>query len=278
MSEEINNQGAEWITFKEAAQILNCSTRTIRRRMDAGKIETRIEYQGKQSIRYVRRGDILREAGIIQVNHPPAEVVTRGGSHRTEEIEGQNLKVVTGLIWKAVLILSVIIILGGVTAYYFVIGQGQQTETEIKAARAEISGIMSEVSQVKQDYVTGNQATREALKADIEAIRADTRAEDQTTGAKIENQAAEIRQTGDRVKIQAEKIDKQTTEIEALKKEVSNQNAAIISLMDSIRELIEHKEKPEAPPAATPIPAATIIPIIQPIQTPEPESGFLGIF
>jgi len=277
MSAYEQNQNGDWITLKDAADLLKCSARTIRRRIDAGKIETRIEYQGKQSIRYVRRGDILREAGTIQHHEPNegiTEVVTRGATYDNPMTTiGQVQKVVTGLLWRIALIVAVIIILGGVTTYYLVIGQSNAVKGKIEGIKSELS---QGLSQVKGDIVTGSNATREALKADIQEIRADTRAENQTTGKALTEKIEEIRTdsqaTGAIIENQGAKIEAQTAEIEELQKQVSNQNAAIVSLMDSIRELIEHEEKPEAPPAAT------IIPIIQPIQTPEEASGFLGIF
>ena len=277
MSAYEQNQNGDWITLKDAAGLLKCSARTIRRRIDAGKIETRIEYQGKQAVRYVRRGDILREAGTIQHHEPNegiTEVVTRGATYDNPMTTiGQVQKVVTGLLWRIALIVAVIIILGGVTTYYLVIGQSNAVKGKIEGIKSELS---QGLSQVKGDIVTGSNATREALKADIQEIRADTRAENQTTGKALTEKIEEIRTdsqaTGAIIENQGAKIEAQTAEIEELQKQVSNQNAAIVSLMDSIRELIEHEEKPEAPPAAT------IIPIIQPIQTPEEASGFLGIF
>ena len=279
MSAYEQNQNGDWITLKDAAGLLKCSARTIRRRIDAGKIETRIEYQGKQAVRYVRRGDILREAGTIQHHEPNegiTEVVTRGATYDNPMTSiGQVQKVVTGLLWRIALIVAGIIILGGVTTYYLVIGQSNAVKGKIEGIKSELS---QGLSQVKGDIVTGSKATREGLKIQIEGIRADTRAENQATAKKISQQGEDITKTGDQVKAQAAKIDKQTAEIEGLQEQVSNQNEAIVSLMDSIKELIEYKAKPEATPPATPIPVASPIPIIQPIPTPKEASGFLGIF
>jgi len=274
MTEEINQAG-EWISIKAAADLLNCSTRTISRWGDAGKIETRVEYQGKQARRYVRQSDIIREAGIIQVKQPKAEVVTWGGSHRTPANSGQNLEVVTGLIWKMALILSGIIIIGGVTIYYLVIGHNQKTEAEIRAAMSEVS---QGLSQVKRDYVTGNKATGEALTEKIEEIRTATRTDNQATGEKISRQGEDILRTGDQVTAQAEKIEAQTVEIKELR-------AAIAELQAGIEVIREEVTRP------TPAPAATVPPETgEPVKTPAPATtseppapaeeagGFLGIF
>ena len=230
MTEEINQAG-DWITRKQAAQILSCSIRTIQRRIDTGKIETQIEYQGKQAIRYVKRSDILREAGTIQRHEPKegiTEVVTRGApydNHRTTI--GQVQKVVTGLIWRAVLILSVIIILGGMTGYYLVTGQSNSIS-------GKIEGVKGELSQVKAEVVTGLNATREGLKIQIEGIRTDTREENQITGDKINRQREDILRTGGQVRAQAAKIEAQTAEIKELREAIAEIQAGIKDIREEV--------------------------------------------
>ena len=258
MNEEINQAG-DWITRKQAAQILSCSIRTIQRRIDTGKIETQIEYQGKQAIRYVKRSDILREAGTIQRHEPKegtTEVVTRGApydNHRTTI--GQVQKVVTGLIWRAVLILSVIIILGGMTGYYLVTGQSNSISGKIEGVKGELS---QGLSQVQAAVVTGLNVTRKGLTAEIEEIRTDTREENQITGDKINRQRADILRTGNQVEAQAAKIEAQTVEIKELRE-------AIAELQAGIEVIREEVTRP------TPAPAATV-------PKAEEADGWLGIF
>lgn len=254
----VYEQNGDWITMKDAARILNCSARTIRRRIDTGKIEARIEYQGKQSIRYVRRADILREAGTIQHREPQTEVVTRGATFGNPMTSiGQVKKVVTGLIWKMALIVAGIIIIGGVTTYYLVIGQGKSINSSIEGVKSDLS---QGLSQVKGDIVTGNKATSEELKLRIEGIRADTREENQITGDKINRQREDILRTGDQVEAQAAKIERQTVEIKELRTAIAGLQAGI----EAIREEIIRP---------TPAPAATAPP-----EPEEKERGFLGIF
>ena len=279
MSAYEQNQNGDWITLKDAAGLLKCSARTIRRRIDAGKIETRIEYQGKQAVRYVRRGDILREAGTIQHHEPNegiTEVVTRGATYDNPMTTiGQVQKVVTGLIWRAVLILSVIIILGGMTGYYLVTGQSNSISGKIEGVKGELS---QGLSQVQAAVVTGLNVTRKGLTAEIEEIRTATRTDSQATGEKISRQGEDILRTGDQVTAQAEKIEAQTVEIKELR-------AAIAELQAGIEVIREEVTRP------TPGPAATVPPETgEPVKTPAPATtseppapaeeagGFLGIF
>ncbi|KQC13001.1 MAG: hypothetical protein APR56_05820 [Methanosaeta sp. SDB] len=51
-----------WITLKEAARILGCSVKTIRRRIKSGSWRSMIEYQGQKAIRLVSREDVMSES------------------------------------------------------------------------------------------------------------------------------------------------------------------------------------------------------------------------
>ncbi len=278
----------EYITIKEAAQTLNCSARTIRRWVDTGKIDTRIEYQGKQAIRYVRRGDILREAGTIQHREPKeeiTEVVTRGTTYDNLVTSiGQVKKVVTGLIWKITAIVAGIIILGGVTGYYLVIGQGKQNRDQMEGVKQKLS---QGLSQVQDEVVTGLNATRKGLTEKIEAIRTDTRKANQTTTEIINNQTGEILRTGDRVKAQAAKIEAQTVEIKELRAqliEFQSDVAGIRALGEQMKAINARLEKmdrelarEEETPARTPAPAAAVPPD-QKEEEPEKGGSFTGMF
>ena len=67
----------DWITLKQAALLLNCSIKTIRRRVESGKMKSMVEYRGNKAIRLVSREDVLREAPsfdlILAASHPRAE-------------------------------------------------------------------------------------------------------------------------------------------------------------------------------------------------------------
>lgn len=61
-----------WITLKEAARRLDCSVKTIRRRIKGGTWRSRIEYQGQKAIRLVSREDVLKESAVL--NRLPANL------------------------------------------------------------------------------------------------------------------------------------------------------------------------------------------------------------
>ncbi len=55
-----------WITLKEAAGMLGCSVKTIRRRIKGGTWRSMIEYQGQKAIRLVAREDVLKESSSLR--------------------------------------------------------------------------------------------------------------------------------------------------------------------------------------------------------------------
>jgi len=63
----------DWVTLKEAAQMLNCSVKTVRRRVTEGKLHSTVEYQGNRAIRLVSRRDVLAEAPPIEALLPPGQ-------------------------------------------------------------------------------------------------------------------------------------------------------------------------------------------------------------
>ncbi len=54
-----------WIPLKEAARMLGCSVKTIRRRIKGGTWRSMIEYQGQKAIRLVAREDVLKESTAL---------------------------------------------------------------------------------------------------------------------------------------------------------------------------------------------------------------------
>lgn len=55
-----------WIPLKEAARMLGCSVKTIRRRIKGGTWRSMIEYQGQKAIRLVAREDVLKESPSLR--------------------------------------------------------------------------------------------------------------------------------------------------------------------------------------------------------------------
>jgi len=63
-----------WVTLKEAARMLGCSVKTIRRRIEAGKLKSMVEYHGNRAIRMVSRDDVLEEAPPLDALLPPGVI------------------------------------------------------------------------------------------------------------------------------------------------------------------------------------------------------------
>lgn len=57
----------QWLTLKEAALLLNCSVKTVRRRIDSGKWRSIVEYKGRKAIRLVSREDVLSETSFLNI-------------------------------------------------------------------------------------------------------------------------------------------------------------------------------------------------------------------
>lgn len=208
--------GSEWVTLSEAARLLKCSKRTIRRRVDNGELESRIDYQGKQPVRTIKRADILKAEGTVQRREPKTELVTRGGTYDNPELViGQAKKFVTGLVKKLAYFIAAIAVVGGVTTYFLVIGQEKRIAEEIGSVRG---GLVTGLSQAKEEFVTGLNHTREGLTAEIGTLR--TAAE------------ADTRERERQLKAQAEQIDRQREEIGELRAEI----AGLIAGVDALRE------------------------------------------
>ncbi len=60
-----------WIPLKEAARLLGCSVKTIRRRIKGGTWRSMIEYRGQKAIRLVAREDVAKET--VSLDRLPVE-------------------------------------------------------------------------------------------------------------------------------------------------------------------------------------------------------------
>lgn len=74
MEEKAPGQGETWVTLRQAARMLNCSIKTIRRRVESGKLRSMVEYQGSRAIRLVARDDVLRDAPPLEALLPPGSL------------------------------------------------------------------------------------------------------------------------------------------------------------------------------------------------------------
>ena len=63
-------EDSQWMPLKEAARLLGCSVKTIRRRIKTGVWRSTIEYQGQKAIRLVSRENVLSESTAVQKSFP----------------------------------------------------------------------------------------------------------------------------------------------------------------------------------------------------------------
>ena len=150
-----------WIPLKDAARILGCSVKTIRRRITGGTWRSMIEYQGQKAIRLVAREDVLRDSVLL--NRIPADsaetalalqaldglpvqmgdVLKSYLSHLKKEMDR------VGRIWRIYLFLSVAaaaVIFGGV-GYYL----SARQEKALQARIADVSRTLSTTLSRGQD-------------------------------------------------------------------------------------------------------------------------------
>lgn len=59
-----NRSDVKWLSLKEAARLLGCSVKTIRRRVESGKMKSIVEYQGQKAIRLVDESDVMKESKL----------------------------------------------------------------------------------------------------------------------------------------------------------------------------------------------------------------------
>ena len=170
-TDNLDNEG--WLTLQEAADLLGCSARTIRRRFEDGTFDTKIEYRGKQMIRLVSKKDVLKAAGKVRISEiaepsspegARALSVTLGAL--TDSIQRTLDRRIDSL-GRRILILSFLmagLMVGAV--FIFVNRQADKLAGKIDGVRVVLSGGMSE------------------LKGDLSA-RFDEF--EQTTGAKLDS-------------------------------------------------------------------------------------------
>lgn len=212
----------DWLTLSQAAALLNCSRRTIRRRVDSGELDSRVDYQGKQPVRTVRRADILKAAGVIQRREPTTEIVARGAtSDNADFVIGQATKVVTGLVRKLAWFALGLVILGGVTVTFIVIGQARRVREEVGG------GLSQGLSLVRGEFVTGLEDTRAGLTAEIRTLRAAAEAESRKAAGRETERAAIL-------EAQAGIMAQQNAEIERLHAEIAGLIAGVDALRDAV--------------------------------------------
>lgn len=223
------------MTLTEAAALLRCAKRTVRRRVDAGELASRVEYQGKQAVRLVNREDLRRVAGTVQRREPKTEIVTRGATgDNAEFVIRQTTKVVTGYLRKVGCFVLGFVVLGGVVTSFVVIRQGKTLRAELEGAAADLSqGVVIGLSQVQAGFASGLNETKAGLTGELSTLR--------------QVVEADSKAAAERLTVQAETIERQNREIAELRGQV----AGLVAGVEAIREAVT-RPTPGAMPEPTP--------------------------
>ncbi len=283
-----------WIPLKDAALLLGCSVKTIRRRIKAGTWRSMIEYQGQKAIRLVAREDILKETSIqkqpyyTSIDPNLAVHALEDVHHQLDKTLGTNLDQFNRKFSAAVFGSRIYLIVALVITAILIIGfmvLFSDSRDEVIAERMvdmkdELSSIISynqkassrAADQAAQQYKKALTITTDSNK-EIKATREEIKKLSSTLDSN-ELQSVESRQ----------EIKNTRDEVSALRRELAELREEISSLRTSspapeetepVSEVVipsveEEKEKFQSP---TPNPSPT------PSEEKEEESsGFLGIF
>ena len=286
---KIMNQSASlgkelnWIPLKEAARLLDCSVKTIRRRIKSGTWRSMIEYRGQKAIRLVAREDVLKES--IALDRRPAESPDRFLARQALDVIPRELgeilqsyltdlkseldrKSLLSRIYLLIAFVLTIIILTGVVLYL----DNQQAdllEGQIEAMSGTLSvtlaqgqaNLGTEIRQISS-LAAENRRLAEASRADLEKQK-------QSLGTIIHS-------------IDTLKGSQRLTQKETggTREELANLRREIARLEDILQgREVPAKDSPVIPALEEEDSATTSSPV--PVTTPTPEnkrSRFLGIF
>lgn len=287
------SQGKEvnWIPLKEAARLLDCSVKTIRRRIKSGTWRSMIEYRGQKAIRLVAREDVLKES--ISLDRRPAESPDRMLARQALDVIPRELgevlqsylkdlkgeldrKALFSRIYLLVAFCLTITLLIGVV-FYLHNQQEDRLEGQIEAMSGTLSVTLTQGqanlgTKIRQISALATENQRLA-----EASRADSERQKQSLGTII--------RSIDTLQGSQQQTQRET---EGTREELANLRQEIARLEDTLqRREVPEKDSPEITTIEeeinlpTPSPVLMVTPIQTPIQTPTPEkkrSRFLGIF
>ncbi len=260
---DFGSENNQWITLRQAARLLGCSARTIRRRFEDGTFATRIEYQGKQMIRLVSRQDVMKAAGKVRVNKlaekssgptPNSLPVTLGGI--TDNIQRSIVRRIDTL-GKRLLIGGVIT--AGLTAaaiFIFVNRQSKILADKIGGVQVVLSGGMSEM---KEELGGTIGELKRVSSEKMDSLRRELSDELRRIEETRETDLAEIRQKADRARTEAREAGSELV-LTRMKTAANNSRVAelenkIVDLqasLDSLQENIGRMQNAPPPSPADP--------------------------
>lgn len=271
-----------WIPLKDAARILGCSVKTIRRRIKGGTWRSMIEYQGQKAIRLVAREDVLRDSAHLERipgDSPEAALALQALDGLPLQL-GEVLKSYlsrlkaetdrAGRIWRVYLILAV----SGAAVFFGGLGYYLNSRQE----RA-LEGQIVEVSRTLSTTFSRGQAGLEGELSLISTRAAETRRLAEEAGRRGERQGRDLESLLESVRILEEVSRGAREEAAAAREELA-------TLRREVSRLREGRPREEAVlnEPATVLPAGGEEPAgDNPAPEEEPpeeekKSRFLGIF
>ncbi len=285
-----------WITLKEAARMLGCSVKTIRRRIKGGTWRSMIEYQGQKAIRLVAREDVLQESSFLHrlpSDSPEAARAIRALDGLPEQL-GEVLRNYLGGLKKELdrralysriyLLISLgltAILLAGL-GFYFSNRRGELLEDRIGA-----------VSRTLSTSLTGIQAglERELISISRQAednrrLVAVAREESGQRGETLEKLLEAVNNLEKGLREERRETVESWREISALRREIARLEEALEGRMTDPEDPGDSDFPDAVDPGAADLPdpeeAGSDAPPPQADQTPQPpperQSRFLGIF
>jgi len=237
---------------QEAAELLGCSARTIRRRFEDGTFATKIEYQGKQMIRLVSREDVMKAAGKVQVSEiagSPSDQgikalsVTLGAltdniketiDRRIDTI-GRRLAIY-GIITAALTAAAIVI---------FVNRQNRMLSDKIGGIEAVVSGGISElkadlggdISRLRTDSTAKIDSLKTGLTEELKRIEENRTAAFTDIRRKAERAAEEARDAGAELILTRMKTADNKSRVSDLEKKIKELQAELDSLQINLNQI-----------------------------------------
>jgi myosin heavy subunit len=282
----------DWIPLKDAALLLGCSVKTIRRRIKAGTWRSMIEYQGQKAIRLVARQDILKETSIqkqpyfTSIDSNLAVHALEDVHHQLDRTLGTNLDQFNRKFSAAVFGSRIYLIVALIITAIFIIGfmvlfsdsREEVIEGRMVDMKDELSTIIADSREASSR--AANQATRQYEKA--LAITDDSNKEIKATREEIKGLSSVLESAQKQAIDSRQEVKNTRDEVTALRRELAELREEINSLREISPEETEPAVDQTIPPAEevkeelqspTPIPSPP-----PPEEKEEESSGFLGIF
>ncbi len=276
-------EDSQWMPLKDAARLLGCSVKTIRRRIKTGAWLSTIEYQGQKAIRLVSRVDVLKETTAVQKSFPGQleNAIAAGALEGVHHHLGDLLKAhLTGLAREMDIVsrrlriylfisLGVTAILLALIVVFLVSQQGRITENRVLDTKNVLSTMIvhnQETSGLRMKQLSDESAA--ALKLAEE------------TGNRIEQNRQILEGITSTLRTILSESDAGKTTRESSLSEISALRRQITLLqkeMNTLRQASDSTENPASTPEET-----SSEPVQEfknpPAQEEKKESGFLGIF